>query len=60
MLGPLFGFLVGTPLGTSRNVLGMSPIFLFLFLGFIVAGLGLGAALLGVRRILRDRDHAVG
>ncbi|WP_238008565.1 hypothetical protein KZZ52_31810 [Dactylosporangium sp. AC04546] len=55
VLGPLFGFLTGTILGAERKTLGMSPIFLFLFLGFLVAGAGLGVALLGVRRILRHR-----
>ncbi|PRY29937.1 hypothetical protein [Pseudosporangium ferrugineum] len=55
VLAPLFGFLIGSLLGTGNRALGMSPIFLFLFLGFLVAGGGLGLALLGVRRILRDR-----
>ena len=55
VLGPLLGFLIGTILGTERETLGMSPIFLFLFLGFLVAGAGLGTAMLGVRRILRSR-----
>lgn len=54
-LGPLFGFLIGTMLGTERETLGMSPIYLFLFLGFFAAGLGLGVVLLGIRRILRDQ-----
>ncbi len=51
-LGPLFGFLVGTVVGVDQKTLGMAPIFFFLFLGFMVAGLGLGAVLLGVRRLL--------
>jgi hypothetical protein len=55
VLGPLFGFLTGTILGTERETLGMSPIYLFLFLGFLVAGAGLGTAILGARRILRSR-----
>lgn len=55
VLGPLFGFLIGTVLGSERKVLGSSPIFLFLFLGFLVAGAGLGTAFLGVRRVLRSR-----
>ena len=55
MLGPLFGFLVGTVVGVDQKTFGMSPIFFFLFLGFMVAGLGLGVVMLGIRRILRDR-----
>ena len=58
VLGPLFGFLIGTILGTERETLGMSPIFLFLLLGFLVAGAGLGVAMLGIRRILRSRTTA--
>ena len=58
VLGPLFGFLIGTILGTEGEILGMSPMFLFLFLGFLVAGAGLGTAILGVRRILRSRTTA--
>lgn len=55
VLAPLFGFLVGSMLGDQSETLGVSPIFLFLFLGFLVAGAGLGIAFLGVRRILRNR-----
>ena len=55
VLGPLFGFLIGTILGTEGEIFGMSPMFLFLFLGFLVAGAGLGTAMLGVRRLLRSR-----
>jgi hypothetical protein len=58
VLGPLFGFLIGTILGTERQTLGTSSIFLFLFLGFLVSGAGLGTAILGIRRILRSRMTA--
>jgi hypothetical protein len=57
-LGPLFGFLIGTVIGAEEKTLGMSPIFLFLFLGFLIAGAGFFAAVLGVRRILRNRMTA--
>ncbi|WP_220144885.1 hypothetical protein [Actinoplanes hulinensis] len=53
VLGPLFGFLVGSILGAQEETFGMNSIYLFLFLGFLVAGAGLGTALLGVRRVLR-------
>jgi hypothetical protein len=55
VLAPLFGFLIGSVLGTEDQTFGMSSIFLFLFLGFLTAGAGLGLAILGVRRILRNR-----
>lgn len=54
LLGPLFGFLFGTMVGTEPQAWGMSPIFLFLFFGFIAAGLGLGVVLLGARTIIRN------
>lgn len=54
-LGPLFGFLAGTMAGTDQELAGMAPIFFFLFVGFMVAGLGLGAILFGVRRLLHNR-----
>lgn len=57
VLGPLFGFLVGTMLGSDWQTLGMNSIFFFLFLGFMVAGLGLGAALLGARQMLQNRNR---
>lgn len=57
VLGPLFGFLVGTTLGAERKTLDTNSIFLFLFTGFIVAGLGLGVVLLGVRRIMSNRGE---
>jgi hypothetical protein len=55
VLAPLFGFLVGTILGADDEIVGTSPIFLFLFIGFLLAGVGLAAALFGVRRIVKDR-----
>ena len=57
-LGPLLGFLIGTIVGAEGETLGMSTMFLWLFLGFLVAGAGLGIAIVGVRRILRNRIAA--
>ncbi|GAA0444154.1 hypothetical protein Aca07nite_53190 [Actinoplanes capillaceus] len=53
VLGPLFGFLAGSIRGDQAETFGMSSIYVFLFLGFLVAGAGLGTALLGIRRVLR-------
>jgi hypothetical protein len=58
VLAPLFGFLVGTELGVDDEIIGTSPMFLFLFLGFLLAGAGLAAAAFGVRRIVSDRAQA--
>ena len=54
-LGPLFGFLVGTMIGSTTGTGDLSPIYLFLFLGLLVGGLGVGAGMLGLRRVVRDR-----
>lgn len=55
LLGPLFGFLIGATLDTAWETFGMDPISFFLFVGFLVAGVGAGVALIGVRRLMRDR-----
>ena len=53
--GPLFGFLVGTMMGSTTDTGDLSPIYLFLFLGILVGGLGVGAGMLGLRRVVGDR-----
>jgi hypothetical protein len=53
--GPLFGFLIGSMLGSTTDTGDLSPIYLFLFAGIAIGGLGVGAALLGARRMLKDR-----
>lgn len=52
-LGPLFGFLAGSMMGSTTGTGDLSPIYLFLFLGLLVGGLGIGAVLLGIRRLAR-------
>lgn len=54
-LGPLFGFLIGSMLGSTTDTGDLSPIYLFLFGGIAVGGLGVGAVLLGARRVIRER-----
>ncbi|WP_121251722.1 hypothetical protein [Nocardioides ferulae] len=53
-LGPLFGFLVGSMIGIDDDA-DLDAIYLYLFLGIVVGGLGVAMLLLGVRRMLRDR-----
>lgn len=53
-LGPLFGFLVGSMMGIDEGD-DLDAIYLYLFAGIVVGGLGVGLALLGARRVLRDR-----
>lgn len=54
-LGPLFGFLVGSMLGSTTDTGDLSPIYIFLFAGIALGGLGVGAALLGARRVIGER-----
>jgi hypothetical protein len=53
-LGPLFGFLVGSMVGIEDDA-DLDAIYLYLFGGIVVGGIGVGLALLGIRRMLRDR-----
>jgi len=53
-LAPMFGFLIGSVIGSTTNRDDLSPIYLFLFGGIAVGGLGVGAVLLGARRVIKD------
>jgi len=55
-LGPLFGFLTGSMLGSTTGSGDLSPIYLGLFAGIALGGLGVAAVLLGARRLIRDRQ----
>jgi len=57
-LGPMFGFLIGSVIGSTTDKGDLSPIYLFLFGGIIIGGLGVGAVLLGARRVIRSRRAA--
>lgn len=54
-LGPLFGFLVGSMIGSTTDSDDLDPIYLALFAGLVVGGVGVLLLLLGVRRMLSDR-----
>lgn len=54
VLAPLFGFLVGAALGPGDGGTAMSPLFLWLFVGVIIGGVGVIAALTGGWRLYRD------
>ncbi len=49
-LAPLFGFLYGSMRGDDPDAL-IPPLYLGLFVGFVLAGLGLGMAILGGRKM---------
>ena len=57
-LGPMFGFLIGSVMGSTTDRNDLSPIYLFLFGGIAVGGLGIGAVLLGARRVIRERRES--
>lgn len=53
VLGPLAGFLAGSVVGMGDPAQRVNPMFLYLFAGFVLGGLGLGVAGLGGLRLLR-------
>ena len=57
-LGPMFGFLIGSVMGSTTDKDDLSPIYLFLFGGIAVGGLGVGAVLLGAQRVLKERRES--
>ncbi|QLQ10921.1 MAG: hypothetical protein HZY75_11805 [Nocardioidaceae bacterium] len=54
-LGPLFGFLVGSMIGTNDTDDRFQPIYIALFSGFVVGGLGVLLLLLGIRAMYKHR-----
>lgn len=58
VLAPLFGFLVGSAIGTGNDGDNLNPIYLALFVGVVLGGIGVLIALLGGRRMYRDRRAA--
>ena len=59
-LGPLFGFLLGSMAGGTTDAGDLDPIYLFLLLGLVIGGLGVGVLMLGVRRVIRQRRSSTG
>ena len=60
VLAPLFGFLVGTTFGRGGDDAVLNPIYLGLFLGVVVGGVGVLIALWGGWRIFhRRRDDRI-
>ncbi len=56
-LAPLAGFLGGTMVGSPGAIGGLDPLFLWLFVGMVVGGIGGAVALLGALRWMRaSRD----
>lgn len=56
-LGPLFGLLIGSMLGSTTDRESLEPIYLFLFLGLAVGAVGVAVMILGARRLVQ-RDRA--
>lgn len=50
LLAPLFGFLGGTMVGTSGPVADLDPLFLWLFVGMVIGGVGGVVAIMGALR----------
>ena len=50
LLAPLAGFLGGTMVGSSGTVSDLDPLFLWLFVGMVVGGIGGVVAIMGALR----------
>ncbi|MBG0740968.1 hypothetical protein IV500_16475 [Paeniglutamicibacter antarcticus] len=57
-LAPLAGFLGGTMVGSPGAIGGLDPLFLWLFGGMVVGGIGGAVALLGTLRWVRANRGA--
>ncbi|HHU09077.1 MAG TPA: hypothetical protein GXZ60_03535 [Intrasporangiaceae bacterium] len=55
VLGPLFGFLGGSMIGQGDPEASVNPMFLALFTGIVIGGIGTVVAILGGLRLLRRR-----
>ncbi len=60
VLGPLGGFLAGSVVDSGGTTDEVSPMYIYLFVGFVLGGLGLALAALGGLRLLRHTraDHS--
>lgn len=54
MLAPLFGILIGSAMGADDPAARMDPLYWGFFIGSAVGAVGLVAAFLGARQLLRD------
>lgn len=52
-LGPLFGFLAGSMVGTGADGQSFSPIYTYLFIGMVIGGLGVAMAGVGGLKLYR-------
>lgn len=56
-LAPLGGFLVGSMIGVGDPDAPVNPMFLSLFIGIVIGGVGAAAALLGGIRLYKAHHH---
>lgn len=54
-IAPLFGFLIGSTLGSTSEDALLSPLYWGLFVGVVIGGIGVLLAIVGGRRIWRNR-----
>ncbi|MCV7150464.1 hypothetical protein [Mycolicibacterium pyrenivorans] len=58
VLAPLLGFLVGSVFGVGETTDSVDPMFLSLFIGIVVGGVGVLVALAGVNRLWKHSRNA--
>ncbi len=57
-IAPLFGFLIGSTMGSAGDDALLSPLYWGLFTGVVIGGLGIVAAAIGGRRLWLDQHRA--
>ena len=60
VLAPLLGFLIGSTMGTGETDSVINPLFMGLFIGVIIGGVGVAIALLGGVRMYRASQDKQG
>ncbi|MDY7527409.1 MULTISPECIES: hypothetical protein [unclassified Cryobacterium] len=57
LFGPIGGFLGGTIVNADHTIAGLEPLFVWLFLGMTVGGIGVTVGIIGALRWVRGNHH---
>lgn len=57
LFGPIGGFLGGGIVSAEATIVGLEPLFVWLFFGIIVGGVGVAIGILGAVRWVRGNHH---
>jgi hypothetical protein len=57
IFGPIAGFLGGTIVDSEQLIGGLEPLFVWLFLGMMVGGVGVSIGIIGALRWVKGNHH---